>query len=211
MQAPKLELKTAPGVEPVTSADLAVWLGAPATNPTLPALCAGARDVCERHLGMGFITQTWKQMYDLQQLQTEWWDGVRQGPVTAVHAVPSTFCLARWPLVSVTSVNFYDEEDVATLADSLSYYVSKTSRPPRVTLRTGFQWPTPVYRVSDAAVIEFVVGYGEAASDVPDAIKNGVKALAAFNFEHRGECEAEEALVRSGAAEYLKPYKVRHV
>jgi len=210
-QAPKLELKTPAVVEPVVAADLATWLGVPATDPLLTPLLASSRDSCERYLGMGFITQVWKQMYDLYPLSAEWWDGVRDGPVTQVTKVPQMFSLARWPLVSVASVSFFDEEDVATVADVTSYYTSKTSRPPTVSLRQGFTWPTPSYRVADAVVIEYTVGFGAAATSVPDAIKNGIKTLAAFQYEHRGECDAEEALLRSGAVEFLKPYKVRHL
>lgn len=212
IQVPKLTLTTPPGVEPVTAADVAAFLGASASDPILSGLAVTARTLAESYLGMGFITQTWTQFYDLLPVEQEWWDGVREGPITQVDNVPAYFNLARWPVASVTSVKFADEASVLTTADAATYYLSKTSRPPQIALKSGQVWPSLIYRIRDAVEIQYVVGYGAAAADVPEAIKNGIKALAAFLFEHRGACDLDEStIIKSGAAGYFKPYKVMKV
>jgi len=69
----------------------------------------------------------------------------------------------------------------------------------------------PQHSTSDdpAIRIEYVSGFGPDVLDVPEHIRDGVIMLAAFMFEHRGECDAQEALRRSGAASYLQPYSLR--
>lgn len=209
MRAPKLEIVTPPAAEPVTAADLAAFLGASASDPLLDPLVKGARDLCEKHLGIALITQVWKQFFDVvEDPHGEWWDGVRDGATSSLISVPQQLKLALYPLISVASVNFYDDLDAATLAESASYYVSTSSRPPTITLRPGYSWPSVVHRVSDAIVVQGSFGFGAAAANVPDALKNGIKVLAAFNYEHRGECSAEEAIIKSGAAGHWAPYRI---
>lgn len=60
-------------------------------------------------------------------------------------------------------------------------------------------------------VAEYIAGYGEALQDVPEQIRVGIMQLAAFMFEHRGECDGQEALMRSGAASLLYPYRLKPV
>lgn len=210
-QPPKINLVVAPGAEPVSAADLAAWTGGSATDAVLTALATSARQACESYLGMGLITQEWHQFYDLVRTPDEWWDGVRQGARTELHRVPSLFELALYPVVSITDVNFYDWDDNATEVDAAAFYLSLHSRPPVVALRQGYAWPTVPARVRDAVRIHYTVGFGAAASDVPQAIKDGIKALAAYLFEHRGACAMEDAIKDSGAAQFWRPYKVLHV
>lgn len=207
--APKLTIATAPALEPVLAGDLATWIGVDATDPLLTPLAKGARDVCERHLGIALITQTWDQFFDLDYGAEPWWEGVREGPISEIQRLPKAFVLARWPVASVTTVNFYDELDQATLAAVASYYVDKQARQPAIVLKDGFSWPSLIYRVRDAVIVRFVAGFGANATDVPDTLKNGIKALAAFQYEHRGECDVEEAIDKSGAAGFWSPYSMR--
>ena len=207
---PKLNLKTAPSVEPVTAADLAAWLGASASDPLLPSLSASARDMVESYLGAGIIDQTWQQFYDLNCAAEGWWDGIKEGPTTEIVKLPRFFAFQKWPVKSV-AVTFYDEADAASIAAPASYYLDPYARPTAVVLRDGYDWPSVVYRVSNAAMIEAVVGYGAAAANVPEAIKNAIKSAAAYMFEHRGACDVNEVIRNSGAADFLRPYKALHV
>lgn len=206
---PKLVLKTQPQAEPVTVAELAAWGGGlSASDPLLTPMLKAAREMVESYLGAGLITQTWQQFYDINIGQEEWWDGVREGATTQLIRIPRMFNFDKWPVISVTSINFYDEADVVFLADPATYYVDGGARPPRMALRFGYIWPSIVYRIRDATIIECVVGYGASGANVPEAIKSSIKALAMFMYEHRGDCEADSALVKSGAKGFLKPFKV---
>lgn len=207
--SPKLTLKTAPQAEPVTVAELAAWGGGlSVSDPLLTAMGKAAREMVESYLGAGLITQTWQQFFDLNTLQESWWDGVREGPTSDIVVVPRMFNLNKWPIASVTSLGFYDENDVATLALVATYYLDANARPPRVALRFGYVWPVVTYRVRDAMIAEFIVGYGASGSAVPEAIKSAIKTLAMFMYSHRGDCDAGEAMEKSGAAGFLKPFKV---
>lgn len=209
---PKLTLKTAPTVEPVLAAELAAWGGGLSiSDPLLTTLLKSAREMVESYLGAGLLTQTWQQFYDINILQEKWWDGVREGPTTDLIVLPRSFAVERWPVISVTSLSFFDEADAATVADPASYYISSSARPPSITVRFGYNWPTIVYRIRDALVIEFIVGYGATAANVPEAIKNAIKALAIFLYEHRGQCDVNEAIAQSGAKSFLKPFRVARI
>lgn len=209
---PKLTLKTIPGAEPVTVSELAAWGGGlSVSDPLLAPMLSSSREMVESYLGAALITQTWQQFYDLNILREEWWDGIREGATTDLVCLPRSFPFNKWPIASVTSVTFYDETDIAFLSDPATYYVDKYSRPSNIALRFGFIWPVTTYRVRDACVIECITGYGAAGASVPEPIKSAIKALAAYSYDHRGECEAEEAIVKSGAYNFLRPYKARHV
>lgn len=209
-QPPKLVELTAPGAEVITVADLASWTGASATDPVLATLVISARQAAESYLGMAFITRTWKQLYDLVRSPDDWWDGMREAPITTLGVVPRVFPIARHPLIAVTKVAFFDEADGETVAAATTYYVSTSARPPTVALRSGQVWPTPQYRIRDTVEISFTAGYADTAA-VPQTIKDGIKALASYLFEHRGECTVEEAIKNSGAHDFFRPYKVLHV
>ena len=57
--------------------------------------------------------------------------------------------------------------------------MNKTIKP-----KTGFTWPVAQQR-SDAINIEFVAGFGDAASDVPDTIRHAMLMLISFWYENR--------------------------
>ncbi|MDR2099560.1 MAG: hypothetical protein LBP40_01875, partial [Campylobacteraceae bacterium] len=60
----------------------------------------------------------------------------------------------------------------------------------------------------NALEIIYTAGFGEASSDIPEQIKEGILTLAAFNYENRGGCASENALVQSGAAKLLSRWRV---
>jgi len=208
-----IEVSAAPTAEPVLPADLGAWLGLTvdgSNTALLTALLLSARIVCERHCGLALITQTITQRYDLISApgRDTWFDGVREMPVTEILCAPTSFRLGRAPVVSITSVKFYGENDDESTADAASYYADVKSRTPTVSLRQGFVWPTLTYRIRDAAQIIYVAGYGADGTAVPQPLKDGIKALAAYVYEHRGTCESEEAIDKSGAKTMWSSYRV---
>jgi hypothetical protein len=197
-----------PVVYPITTAELADWLGVDNSDPLLSSLIATATELCEQHLGMAFITANFIERLDFPPgYRQPWWDGVQEIAVTVLTGGPSVIVLHRAPLVSVASVTFYDDNDNATVADVDSYYVSSKSRSPRIALRQGYTWPSVVLRVADAVAVAYSAGFGATSANVPADIKSAVKALAAFLYEHRGACDPGDALIRSGAAAMLASYR----
>lgn len=174
-----LILQTGPTVEPVTLAELRAHLRIidNADNSYLTDAIPSARRVVERFLDRALNTQTWLMVRDTSPGKELW--------------------LPFSPLQSVTSINVHDWDDVATLVGTASYLVITDTEPGRILLKDGSTWPT--HRNASSFKVVFVVGYGDAASDVPPSIKHGIKLLATKIYEHRGD----EVGLTDDAAEQL--------
>ncbi len=206
------KVTSAPAAEPVTNADVKEYLGIDASDTTwdsmLTDMATAARELCEAHLGMALITQTIQQFQDrLPGTRDEWFDGVREMPVTAIRGRPAPIILVRHPVQSVSSVKLYDEDDTATTVSADVYQVDLVSEPPRIAVRRDQAWPSVTLRAMNGVEVEYVAGYGSAASSVPDQIKRGIIMLAGYLFEHRGECDAQTAVAKSGALALWRSYR----
>lgn len=201
---------------PVSLVDIKAMVGIADDDTTfddmLDALVRVATDYVEEQTGAALLTQTWRLSLDnLPSNRNEWWDGTRELPVTYLDGIGRFIELPRWPVQSVTSVTLYDDEDDATVVDSAIYYVDTDRRPGRIALRRDEIWPTVVLRAANGVQVVFVAGYGSDPCDVPGPLVQAIKMMAAFLFEHRGECDVGDAATRSGAALMLGQYKVRRL
>jgi len=102
------------------------------------------------------------------------------------------------PLDAVTSVTVYGE-------NQLDYTITKT-QPAAVELnqlpQDGSNQP--------AIEVVYTAGYG-AQADVPAGIQTGILMMTAYMYEHRGACDADNAMKQSGAAAWLQPYRLNAV
>lgn len=209
---------SAPSVEPVTAAELRDLLRTNATDlPDGEAedFIAQAREEIEWMTGIAMITQSWRLSIDRWPTQREpWWDGVRQGSIMELHgaAYASDVLLPRYPLQSIDSVTVYDEDGTSsavTVADTFD--VDTARHPGRITLQRGATWPVAL-RANNAIEITYTAGWGDAASDVPAPLKRAVRSMAAYFYAHRGdECDADEAIRKSGARSALRAFEARHL
>ncbi len=158
---------TAPTVEPLPLSMIQAHLRVTETSEMalLNLYARSARQALERELG--------------RQLMTATYDGY-------LDAFPS----GKWievpmpPLVSVTSITYYDTADTAATVTATDYDVDVASEPGRIVLAYGKTWPTTALRPSNAVVVRFVAGY--ASEDlVPDPIKLALLHLTAHAYEHR--------------------------
>ena len=135
-------------------------------------------------------------------------EGISVGPYITKRKRSVYFTFS--PLGSVSSVITYDDSDTATTMSSSKYYVDTASEIGRVVLRTGETWPD-MLRVANALEVTYVAGYGAAASEVPDSIRQGILILAAHLFENpdlviRGDSVSQVPALVSAC---WNPYKVR--
>lgn len=137
-----------------------------ADEDTLIAMLVGAvtshLDGYSGILGKALITQTW-----------------------AVER--STFCnrmdIPLGPVQSAT-VQYYDStNNLQTLASTV-YAVLSDGLGPYVSLKYNQQWPQ-TYTRDDAVKITFISGYGPAASDVPEGIREAALLLIGHWYENR--------------------------
>jgi len=178
-----------PIVSPVTSQELEDWLSLHATENVLPRLLAQATGAVVRYIGHDLIARNWTLTH---------WDWPAQGTLSARNLGRDTggaadvVAIPYGPL-SITSVLRYGE--------AVTDYVFRSGE---IAIGGAFSGPM----VADPAlVVAYRAGFGETAATVPEEIRQAVLMLAAFNYEHRGSCEASEAMRKSGAAEALTPWR----
>lgn len=205
---------TAPTSEPVFEPDLLTYLSVDiddCLDEDPYSYITMARQFIEDELGIAMITQTWLVALDRWPSGREpWWDGVRQGAISELTGPYRSYELPRFPLVSIDTVNVYDEASNATAVNVANTFdVDTYNLPGRMTLRSGAAWPVAL-RASNAIEITYTAGYG-AAEDVPAPLKHAVKQLAGYLYDHRGGCDLNEAFEKSGASAMVARYAVARI
>lgn len=117
----------------------------------------------EGELGRAMITQTWAQ-----------W----------VNQAPGYVRLDVTPFQALTAVEYYDTDNAlqaATLSDFETWLDGDfvLAKP-----RKGFTWPN-AYSRPDAIKISYTAGFGDASTDVPQAIKHALLLTVAHWYENR--------------------------
>lgn len=111
------------------------------------------------------------------------------------------------PLNSVSSVKYYDQNDIEQTFSASSYQEVKHEDEGYIYLKTGESWPGGTYERPDAVTIEFVAGYGAAGSDVPDNIRHAILIdVAGLYGGDRGD-EAKEIPQSPAIKRLLAPHK----
>lgn len=154
---------TPPAAEPVSLETVKEHLriDLDAEDALLETYLAAAREDGEELSRRAFITQTLEMIVDT-------WP--QDGILTVL----------RPPLQSVTSVKYYDSDNVQhTWTD---YIVDADSEPGRIIFNT---LPGDALRESGAIVVRFVAGYGDASEDVPNRIRRAILMLVGHYYENR--------------------------
>jgi hypothetical protein len=184
------QLITAPTKLPITLAELRNELKVDSDNTVDDALMYGlirtAVDSCENYTRRSLMTQTWTLWLDRFDTRPEpWWDGVRDGSLSELVGHKRYIEIGKSPVQSVTHVKTYDDNDSATTMSSSDYQVDTVSRPARLALRNGKTWPATVLRPLNGIEIQFVAGYGDNESSVPQALRQGMLKLCVHLYENR--------------------------
>jgi len=163
-----LKLKTAPTVEPATLTEVKAHLRVDSSDEDnlLNSLITSARQYCEAFQKRSYITQTWELWLD---------------------AFPSESYInvSLPPLQSISSVKYYDTDDTEATFSSDDYFVDTKNEPGRVVLNYSKTWPSTTLRPSNGVCVEFKAGYGDAASDVPEKVKQAMLLLIGAWYEQR--------------------------
>lgn len=164
---------TPPPVEPVTAGEaffhLKLITDAQADVTEEPEYAevmrcvTAAREQCEQYTRRAFVQQTLLLQRgpekNSERRGLEWY-------MNGAAGCWGTLELLRPPLVSVTAVRFYDEDNVLQTIDEESYFV-QAGLVPSLRFVTGFNFPSTYLR-SDAIEVEYVAGYPVVAAD-PEA------------------------------------------
>lgn len=186
-------LVTAPAAEPISTAEAKTHLRVDSSDDDtyIGTLVTAARRWVENTYGLALVTQTW--------------DGsITAFPRGDVIAIP------KYPVASVTSVTYHDDDlSTSTAFSSSNYQVDVATRPPRIVLKNGVNWPADTLRLSSGVVVRFDAGYGDAA-DVPEDIKHAVKLLVGQMYAHREPEVTNTTVSKIGFAvdALLAPYRL---
>ncbi|HVZ70429.1 MAG TPA: head-tail connector protein [Rhizomicrobium sp.] len=181
-----LQLITPPAIEPVTLAEAKAHLKVDVTgdDALIGALIAAARARAEWHTGRAFITQSW----------VLWLDNWPERNCVEIPLPPSQ---------AVTSFTIYATDDTATVLDASLYRVDISSGPARIALKSCAL--VAGLRPLNAVAIAFNAGYGDNASDVPQAIRTAILEIVAGLYTNRGDVAADPPQT---AMAMLAPYRV---
>lgn len=167
-----LELITAPSVEPVTLAQAKQYARVEITDDDslITTLITVARKAVEKEARQALITQTWKAHYDQFPFSPGYYNRtIRQmgvGPLWLPQQGGGVFQLPLPPLISVSSITYYDSNNTFQTIDPSIYNVAP-GLPGRVQPVFGKVWPIAA-PIINAVQITFVAGYGPAAANVPE-------------------------------------------
>lgn len=165
-------LITGPAIEPLDTSECNTHLKISGEDQYVNSLLMTARQMLERELGRSFILQTWTAYDD------EW---------------SREMYLDYPPLLSVTSVKYYDIDGVLQTLDPASYWVNNKEEPGCVKLAYDFTAPELQYGRPNSIEILYTAGYaatGDAPTKmaaVPEPIKHSIKILMTDMHEHRGQ------------------------
>lgn len=188
-----IRLVTPPASEPVTVEDAHAHLQIPDADTQhdawLEARIPGIRIQAEAATRRGFIEQGWRKTLD-------------SFPRGAIELLPCR-------VSAVTAVEYTDGAgDTVALVEDTDYQVDLESEPARVLPVTGGSWPIAGNGYANAVVVDFTVGYGDAAADVPEGIKTWILERLATLFAFREQVTEDGKAVPPPDYEALDPYRV---
>ena len=166
-------LETAPGAQPVlmTDAILQTHLRTSFTagDPDysyISELIKAATEKAESYTRRRFITQTWKVNLN------SWPCG-------------DSIALPFGKLQSVTHVKYTETDDTQTTWSDAEYNVDTNQEPGRVVLEYNYSWPSVSLHPQNPIEIQFVCGYGDAGTYVPESILHAIRIAVADMYENR--------------------------
>ncbi len=118
--------------------------------------------------------------------------------------------LFKSPVSSVDEITYYDSDNsLETLATSV-YLTDVNHQPARIGLKPNQSFPSLADRIS-AVIVEYTVGYGSSAANVPEGIKESVLLTVGNLYENRQEVVVGRiATELPKSAQYLlEQYKIQ--
>ncbi len=174
-----------PAAEPVSVAEFKSFLRIThdSEDSVLADYLKAARLFCENYTGKAFISRAYKIIFD--RLDD-----------------PNIIPLVKMPLVSVSTVKTYDLDNITTTVSSDDYSVDVDAG--RILMKYGAVLNLPA-RDTRILEVDFTAGFGAAASDVPESIKQAILMKATQMYEERGDVPVSAPFDMIAAL--LKPYK----
>lgn len=186
-----------------------------AEDTALKVMIKAATSRIEEYIDKKIVNQKWNIFYDGFKIKTggmdtEWWDGVRDGAISMLQVCEPEIKLPFGNLSTVESFKTFDDEDEEYIFSSINYHVDSNSDYGRIVLKKGKSWPTTTLRTVNGICIEAIFGYGEGADEetgittTPEDIATAILNFVAVIYERRGD---ELPKIPDNALMLLEPYK----
>ena len=184
-----LTLNTAPTIEPVTLSEAKAHLNVDwdDDDTLISNLITQGRQYVEDVTGRALITQTWEIKFDCFKTEIK---------------VP------RPPLQSVSSITYQDESDAQQTLGASNYSVDTDSEPGRIVESPTGNYPS-TYDDINAVTVTFIAGYGDAASDVPEALKQAIKLRIEEMYDM--PINSYGNALNNAVMSILLPYKIENI
>lgn len=166
-------LVTGPAVEPVTLSEAKIDLRVDHDDDDalIAGLIVACRQEAEELARRALVTRT----YDL--------------PLGGWPA-DNQILLPFPPTASVTSITYYDEDNVVATMPSADYILIADIEPAVITLANNKSWPDATLRTVAPIRVRYVTGYGATAASVPERYRVLIRSLVAIRYESRDEMTA---------------------
>lgn len=166
------KLTTAPTFDPMEISEAQEHLIIQGQESYITELLLTARGMVERYLNRSLTLQTWTAYAD------QWC---------------RKFVLPYAPLLSVTSIKYYDGNGVLQTLSASNYWVNTVKDPGYILFAYDFTPPQLQIGRPNAIEIEYKAGYTSSTDRetqqhaIPDSIRHGIKVLLTDLHEHRGQ------------------------
>jgi uncharacterized phiE125 gp8 family phage protein len=184
-------LLSPPAIEPVSLAEAKAYLRVEHDDDddVIAALVAGARIHVEAQTRRALIAQSWRLIRDA------WPDSGR------IAITPS-------PLRELLAARVYRLDGTTQAIDVAAFAADMASAPAVLAFAAG-ALPAPG-RAVGGIELDIEAGYGDAASDVPEPLRQAIRVLVAHWYENRGliGLGGPVAVLPYGAAALIQPYRV---
>ena len=177
---------SAPAVEPVTVEEAKNHLRADADitqdDDLIALLIGAARRYAENYCNRSFLRQQWRLVLD--SFPGPSLIGV---PFGVPYSIPGhAILLERGTVISVDSITYTDMAGLEQTMPATDWVAELSGPIGRVTPRFGKIWPIPLPQIG-AVKVNYTAGYGAAAVDVPQGIRQWILLRVGTLYENREE------------------------
>ncbi|MCP4366335.1 MAG: hypothetical protein GY800_13710 [Planctomycetes bacterium] len=181
-----MKLITAPATEPLSLADAKEHLiiDDDLHNTLISSAITAAREYVEEYTGRALVSQTREMAFD---------------------SFPDEIDLSKMPVLSITSIKYYDTDDTEQTMDSGDYVLDDYSLNHRVICPDG--WPSTNGDTNNVKV-RYIAGY----ETVPEPVVWAIKLLVGDAMENREETVIGVSVTPTKTAQMLlAPYRILRV
>ncbi len=206
----KYILKTGNANLAVDLADMKAYLKVDSTadDDLITSLIEAATDLAERYTRREFLNKTFTMYLDFFPYYKQY------GNTIATLFNNYTILVKRSKLQSITDIKYYSNDILETLDSSLYDFTEDNDYSRIYLIDCDSVYPCVDCR-KQAIEIEFIAGYGDDNTSLPEALKTAIKIIVAYMYENRGDCvtnnNTSDLVMLSGAQPLLDSYKILEI